>query len=145
MDKAGKEVLVCLPSGRSTQKESHVIQNDSKASFPFALFQCQCRPAIHIVDRSEGFPGAFRLFHATIWEDSHQHVQGDSRTVERECSALKRGLMLNIGNRCWNSRMCWHNPDYLRLDGASGRAHIHELIDIRKSEDHEDALHDRLL
>jgi hypothetical protein len=46
--------------------------------------------------RAEGFPGAFRLSSATIWEDSHQHVHGDSRTVEREWSALKRGLRLTL-------------------------------------------------
>jgi hypothetical protein len=41
--------------------------------------------------RSEGFP-SLQSFSATIWEDSHQHVHGDTRTVEREWSALKRGL-----------------------------------------------------
>jgi hypothetical protein len=46
--------------------------------------------------RSDGFPGAFSLSSATIWEDSHQHVHGDTRTVEREWSALKRGLMLTL-------------------------------------------------
>jgi hypothetical protein len=46
--------------------------------------------------RSEGFRGAFTLSCATIWEDSHQHVHGDSPTVEREWSALKRGLMLTL-------------------------------------------------
>jgi len=29
-------------------------------------------------------------------KDSHQHVHGDTRTVEREWSALKRGLMLTL-------------------------------------------------
>ncbi len=46
--------------------------------------------------RSEGFRGAFTLSCATIWEHSHQHVHGDSPTVEREWSALKRGLMLTL-------------------------------------------------
>jgi hypothetical protein len=46
--------------------------------------------------RSEGFPGAFRLSSASIWEDSHHHVHGNSRTVEREWSAIKRGLMLTL-------------------------------------------------
>jgi hypothetical protein len=46
--------------------------------------------------RSEGFPGAFRLSSASIWENSDQHVHGDSRPVEREWSAIKRGLMLTL-------------------------------------------------
>jgi hypothetical protein len=46
--------------------------------------------------RSEGFPGAFRLSSASIWEGSHQHVRRDSRRAEREWSALKHGVMLTM-------------------------------------------------
>lgn len=43
--------------------------------------------------RSEGFPGAFELSSASIWEASHE--QG-SRMAEREWSELKRGLVLTL-------------------------------------------------
>jgi len=46
--------------------------------------------------RSDGFPGAFSLSSATIWEDSHQHVHGDTRTAERGRSPLKRLLILAL-------------------------------------------------
>ena len=46
--------------------------------------------------QSEGFPGAFRLSSASIWEGSHQHVRTDCRLAEREWSALKRVLMLTL-------------------------------------------------
>jgi hypothetical protein len=46
--------------------------------------------------RSEGFPGAFKLSSASIWEGSHHHLRWDSRMAEGEGSALKHGLMLTL-------------------------------------------------
>jgi hypothetical protein len=45
---------------------------------------------------SQGFPGAYRLSSASIWEGSHQHVRRDFPLAEREWSELKRGLMLTL-------------------------------------------------
>jgi hypothetical protein len=46
--------------------------------------------------RSDGFPGAFRLSSASIWEGCHQHVRRDSRMAKQEWSALKRVLMFTL-------------------------------------------------
>jgi hypothetical protein len=46
--------------------------------------------------RSDGFPGAFSLSSASIWEGCHQHVRRDSRMAKQEWSALKRALMFTF-------------------------------------------------
>ena len=48
------------------------------------------------VNPLRGFPGAFRLSSASIWEGSHQHVRRDSRMAERGRSPLKRLLILAL-------------------------------------------------
>jgi hypothetical protein len=64
--------------------------------FPFPSFGADAHRRSVSLIYSAGFPGAFEVSSTSIWEGSHQHVRRDSRTVEREWSALKRVLMFAL-------------------------------------------------
>ena len=64
--------------------------------FLFRSFSADAQQRFVSFTRSEGFPGALELSSTSIWEGSLQHVRRNSRMAQRECSALKRVLMLTL-------------------------------------------------
>jgi hypothetical protein len=65
--------------------------------------------------RSQGFPGAYRLSSASIWEGSHQHVRRDFPLGGTRMERIKARSDAHIGNGCRSCRIYWHNPGNLPL------------------------------